>query len=203
MRHGKTLLCLVSISWLVLASNSYALFLTPIPYAVPHIPQQFLRTSQRSFLELQSMGDRVAALGDYSQAESLYRAALVLLPERCADAGYLHDRIAQLNAERSDYTSAEREWTIALGILAQAVGSGSPAVAMELENLGWVNTQLHRLNIAIICYERALLIQEKTGAPKALRAATLTNMANICRQQNQRQRAEQLFKRAQSLLLAR
>jgi tetratricopeptide (TPR) repeat protein len=189
---------------LVFTTPSATAFLAPIPNVVPQMPralQSSLKRSAPSAHLLRAFGDNAAAVGEYAQAESLYRQALALLPPQSGEAGHLHDRIAQTHARRLEYAFAESEWFKAFQILVSTSGSGSPTVAVVLENMGWANEQLNRMDVAKVCYEKAIVIQAKTGAPEFLRATTMRALAKIYLRQKQFRRAERLFKQADSLMV--
>jgi tetratricopeptide (TPR) repeat protein len=198
------LIALLLVCW---SPKGDAFLAMPIPNMVRQVPiqvdsapvQPIEKKQVRSSSAIRDMADRVAALGEYAEAEDLYREALTLLPQSCSDAGYLHDRIAQLYARQSKYAKAESEWFKAFQILARTRGSGSPSVAVVLESMGWANEKLNRLNVAKLCYEKALVIQQKTGAPEFLQATTMRTLANIYLQQKQTHRAQQLLRRADLL----
>jgi tetratricopeptide (TPR) repeat protein len=207
MRAFAGLLIPIAILLLFLSPKGDAFLAVPIPNMVRPVPTQVYsvpvqpleKKQTRSFSAIRNMADRVAALGEYAEAEDLYREALTLLPQQCTEAGYLHDRIAQLYARQSKYAKAESEWFKAFQILVRTTGSGSPTVAVVLESMGWANENLNRMDLAKLCYEKALVIQQKTGAPEFLRASTMRTLANIYLQQKQTRRAQQLLRRADLL----
>jgi tetratricopeptide (TPR) repeat protein len=176
---------IAAIPLLMLAQQANALLTMPMP--IPHpsvvrIPAPTVRLPKppvSTFRELQNMGDRVATLGVYDEAELLYKRALRMVPAQGPDAAQLHDKLGSLNAARNDFEGAMKEWSLALGIYERIQGGISPSIAVTLNNIGWASAKLGRTAVAKDCFTRALMIEQKTGAPELLQAATRASLKEL------------------------
>jgi tetratricopeptide (TPR) repeat protein len=107
--------------------------------------------------------------------------------------------IAHFRAGR--YQQALPYFQKALQLAEAKNGADSPAIAVELNNLGEVNRLLGHYDDAEKLYRQALVIDEKTKGPNDPALATsLNNLALVYRAQNRLTDAEKLYERSLALL---
>jgi CHAT domain-containing protein/tetratricopeptide (TPR) repeat protein len=137
----------------------------------------------------------------YSEAEGLYKRALVILETALgashSDVGRTLNNLALVYRAQGKYREAEGLLERALAIREKALGASHPDVGQTLNNLA--NLYLHEgkyVEAEELC-RRALVIREKAlGAGHPVVADTLNLLAGVYQAQGKYTKAEGLHKRA-------
>jgi tetratricopeptide (TPR) repeat protein len=148
-----------------------------------------------------NLGQVKTALGQWQEAESLYRRAIALWTEvygpNHPDLASGLTNLAMLYGNRKKYTKAETMLRRALDMDVASVGSVSVKAAVDWNNLGYVAIRRRAFEDAESLFRRALAIYEKLlGPDHPDTGQELENLAIVCTQRKRYADAAPLFQRA-------
>lgn len=174
--------------------------LLPHALACANFVQSFKLQSPEAALLLKKAGYYLDDRGEYSQAEQLYRLALVIDertagPEHPSTASSLNN-LGLLLRRQGKREEAEGLFQRAIHIDEKALGPEHPDTAIDLNNLADLYRESGRLAEAEPLYRRALAILQKALGPHPSTALSLSNLALLLREQKNYAEAESLLRQA-------
>ncbi len=151
------------------------------------------------------LGEHFKEEGRYSEAEVLFKRALVLYEEALGkdhqDVAYTLSHLAVLFMIQGRYYEAEALHKRTLAINEKVLGSDHPRVSADLNNLAVVFHYQGRFSEAEPLHKRALAIKEKALGPTSVHVATdLYNLAELYTDQGRYSEAEPLYARSLSIV---